>query len=165
MPPLINKLQTPKIFWYQNDLTVTLRILLHDVKNYFLHIESDHFQFSTILNGKNYYICLHLFGTVIPEETSHVNVGREIKVYLNKAHKWISWLRLHFDKCKYVQIIADPEHLYQTNWTNDKQPLMFKENQDFSEYKRRNNIGQIMPLVPSSDEEESDDDRYDAIFD
>lgn len=39
------------------------------------------------------------------------------------------------------------------------------ERKDFAEYKRRNHITQIMPVVPSSDEEESEDEIMDMIFD
>lgn len=38
------------------------------------------------------------------------------------------------------------------------------EKENFREYMRRNNISQIMPDVPSSAEEESDDEAMDKIF-
>jgi hypothetical protein len=34
-----------------------------------------------------YFIGLKLFGTIVAEETSHIQLGREIKVFLIKAHK------------------------------------------------------------------------------
>lgn len=43
--------------------------------------------FSTTVNSKNYYIYLYLFGTVIAEKTVHINLEREIKITLIKAHK------------------------------------------------------------------------------
>lgn len=38
------------------------------------------------------------------------------------------------------------------------------ERESFAEYKRRHNITQIMPDVPSTDEEESDDEAMDMLF-
>ncbi|XP_029052710.1 uncharacterized protein LOC114880642 [Osmia bicornis bicornis] len=160
-PKLISKLHTPKIVWYQTDITVVIRVLLQDVNNYFLHVECDHLLFSTTINSRHYYICLYLFGTIVAEKTTHINKGREIKITLIKAHKWTEWLRLHIDKEKNPLITADPDHIYKSSWTMG--PLRF-EKESFAEYKRRNNITQIMPDVPSSDEEESDDDAMDVLF-
>lgn len=42
---------------------------------------------STKTNGKEYYLLLPLFGSVVAERTVHKNVGREIKIYLVKGLK------------------------------------------------------------------------------
>ena len=57
-------------------------LLLYAINiHYNLHL------FSTKLLDHNYFFGIQLFGTVIAEKTSHVNVGREIKVCLIKALK------------------------------------------------------------------------------
>nr|XP_003704021.1 PREDICTED: uncharacterized protein LOC100879039 [Megachile rotundata]XP_012142146.1 PREDICTED: uncharacterized protein LOC100879039 [Megachile rotundata] len=162
-PKLISQLYTPKIAWYQTDVTVVIRILLQDVDNYFLQVKCDHLLFSTTVNSKHYYICLYLFGTVKAEGTTHINLGREIKITLVKAHKWTEWLRLHIDKEKNPLIVLDPDHIYKNKWTFASLRITEKK-ESFAEYKRRNNITQIMPDVPSSSEEESDDEAMDKLF-
>lgn len=159
---LVSKYHTPKIVWYQTDTTVIIRILLYDIKEYFLHVECDHILFSTITNSEKYYICSYFFGTVIAEKTTHRNIGREVKITLVKAHKGVEWLRLFIATEKNPLISVDPDHIYKKDWILES----FKniERESFAEYKRRNNITQIMPLVPSSDEEESDDEIMDALF-
>ncbi|KZC11915.1 PREDICTED: uncharacterized protein LOC107190115 [Dufourea novaeangliae] len=160
-PKLISKLYTPKIFWYQTDITVIVRILLEDVDKYFLRVVCDHLSFSTTVNERGYYVSLYLFGTVVAEKTVHVNLGREIKVTLVKAHKWTEWLRLHIEKEKNPLIVRDPDHLDKNDWFKVSPKI---EKESFAEYKRRNNISQIMPDVPSTDEEVSDDDAMDMLF-
>ncbi|XP_076161345.1 putative ATP-dependent RNA helicase TDRD12 isoform X1 [Ptiloglossa arizonensis] len=160
-PNLVSNLYSPKIIWYQTDVFVVIRILLQDVENYFLRVKCDYLLFSTTINGKNYYVCLYLFGAVVAEKTIHRNLGREIKVTLEKAHKWTEWLRLHVEKEKNPFIIADLDHLYKNNW--HEAPLKI-ERESLAEYKRKNNITHIMPVVPSSDEEESDDEIMDMLF-
>lgn len=98
---------------------------------------------------------------MVAEKTIHRNLGREIKVTLEKAHKWTEWLRLHVEKEKNPFIIADLDHLYKNNW--HEAPLKI-ERESLAEYKRKNNITHIMPVVPSSDEEESDDEIMDMLF-
>ncbi|CAL7946838.1 unnamed protein product [Xylocopa violacea] len=159
---LVTKCYTPKILWYQTDVTVIIRILLQDVAEYFLRVECDHLLFSTITNSKNYYICLYLFGTVVAEKTTHINKGREIKITLVKAHKWTEWLRLSIETEKNPMISLDPDHIYKPDWIMDS--LKNTERESFTEYKRRHNITQIMPDVPSTDEEESDDEAMDTLF-
>ncbi|XP_031848297.2 putative ATP-dependent RNA helicase TDRD12 isoform X2 [Nomia melanderi] len=160
-PTLVSKLCTPKILWYQTDNTVIVRILLQDVDKYFLHVECDHLLFSTTVNEKDYYVALYTFGAVVAEKTTHRNLGREIKITLVKGHKWTEWLRLHIEKEKNPLIVRDADHLYKNDWS--RFPVRI-EGESFSEYKRRNNISQIMPDVPSTDEEESDDEAMDMIF-
>ncbi|KAG7196656.1 hypothetical protein KM043_015994 [Ampulex compressa] len=108
---------TPKIIWYQTDVTVVIRIMLYDLKDYFLRVMRDHLLFSTTMNDRDYYVCLYLFGTVMAEKTTHVNKGREIEVRLIKAHKWTMWLRLQIEKDKNPHIIADSANLYEIDWT------------------------------------------------
>ncbi|KAK1133911.1 hypothetical protein K0M31_011697 [Melipona bicolor] len=160
---LVSKYHTPKIVWYQTDTTVIVRILLQDIKEYFLHVECDHLLFSTTTDSKKYYICLYLFGTIVAETTVHRNLEREIKITLVKAHKWTEWLRLCIEKEKNSLISIDTNHIYKLDWITEA--LRNREREDFAEYKRRNHITQIMPVVPSSDEEESDDETVDMIFD
>ncbi|KAK9301090.1 hypothetical protein QLX08_006428 [Tetragonisca angustula] len=160
---LVSKYHTPKIVWYQTDTTVIVRILLHDIKEYFLHVECDHLLFSTTTDSKEYYICLYLFGTIVAEKTVHRNLEREIKITLVKAHKWTEWLRLYIQKEKNPLISLDPNHIYKLDWITEA--LRNRERENFTEYKRRNHVTQIMPVVPSSDEEESDDEIMDMIFD
>lgn len=99
------------------------------------------FVFSTRLNEKNYCICLHLFGTIVAEKTTHVNLGREIKVTLFKAHKCkmiihlpslisftygftyallnsvgTAWLRLQLENEKNPLITSDPDYLSKDKW-------------------------------------------------
>ena len=53
----MSKYHTPKIVWYQTDTTVIVRILLHDIKEYFLHVECDHLlfrYFKHLSNVKHY---------------------------------------------------------------------------------------------------------------
>ncbi|KAG7196657.1 hypothetical protein KM043_015994 [Ampulex compressa] len=153
---------TPKIIWYQTDVTVVIRIMLYDLKDYFLRVMRDHLLFSTTMNDRDYYVCLYLFGTVMAEKTTHVNKGREIEVRLIKAHKWTMWLRLQIEKDKNPHIIADSANLYEIDWTMN--PDEIDAWKRFQEYKRANNLPQILPVVPSSDEEESDDDYMDSLF-
>ncbi|KAG6800088.1 hypothetical protein HZU73_04368 [Apis mellifera caucasica] len=161
-PKLVSKYFTPKIIWYQTDTTVIVRILLQDIKEYFLRVKYDHLLFSTTVNSKNYYIYLYLFGTVIAEKTIHINLEREIKITLIKAHKWTEWLRLCIEKERNPLISVDSAHIYKRDWIIDS--LKNIERESFAEYKRRHNITQIMPDVPSTDEEESDDEAMDMLF-
>ncbi|KOC67197.1 hypothetical protein WH47_11854 [Habropoda laboriosa] len=161
-PRLASKYHTPKIIWYQTDVTVILRVLLQDVKEYFLRVECDHLLFSTTINSRSYYICLYLFGTVEAGKTIHVNLGREIRITLVKAHKWTEWLRLPLEREKNSLISVDPDHIYSRSWTMGFSKNIEKES--FTEYKRRHNITQIMPDVPSTDEEESDDEAMNVLF-
>ncbi|XP_076674818.1 uncharacterized protein LOC143372501 isoform X2 [Andrena cerasifolii] len=94
---------------------------------------------------------------LVAEKTTHVNLGREIKVTLFKAHKWTAWLRLQIENEKNPLITSDPDYLCKDKWFT---PLKI-EGESFTEYKRRNNITNIMPDVPSTDGEESDDDMMD----
>ncbi|XP_012530759.1 co-chaperone protein p23-1 [Monomorium pharaonis] len=156
-PELVSDYSHPAIKWYQTDLTVVISIQLPDVSNYYIRIEDDCLQFSTETNGKKYYVVLHMFGSVIAEKTVHKNVGREIKIYLKKGLKWYSWLRLLKSKEKTPLISYDPAHIQETTI------LDYAKNYDinrFQKYKLKNNIHNIMPVVPSSDEDESDDDDY-----
>ncbi|KAK2579247.1 hypothetical protein KPH14_008213 [Odynerus spinipes] len=160
-PALTSSLYTPKIIWYQTDVAVILRVMLQDVKNYFLRVEADHLQFSTIINDKGYYISLYLFGSVIPEKTTHINMEREIKINLMKAFKWAGWLRLQASKQKIPHIALDPDHIYETNWTKDV--FVYDAENGLAAFARRNNIN-IMPDVPSTDEEESEDEEMNPLF-
>ncbi|XP_078045099.1 putative ATP-dependent RNA helicase TDRD12 [Augochlora pura] len=161
VPKLVSELYSPKILWYQTDVTVVIRILLQDVGDYYLRVECDHLLFSCTINGKDYYVILYLCGTVVAEKTMHENKGRELKITLRKAHKWTEWPRLHIETEKKSLIVPDMDHLYKPCWLDDSNRI---ERESFAEYKRRNNISQIMPDVPSSDEEESDDDVMDMLF-
>lgn len=51
--------------------------------------------FSTIINSKCYCVSLNLYGAVIAEKTTHINLRREIKVTLVKAHKCKIVVYLH----------------------------------------------------------------------
>lgn len=156
-PQLISKYNTPKICWYQTDLTVIISIQLIDVPKYYLQVQNDHLLFSTKINGKEYHFILYLFGPVLSEKTLHKNVGREIKIYLTKALKWFPWLRLIISKEKNPFITYDTDHVY------DADNILKKSYQAgrFQEYKRLNNILCIKPDVPSSDEEDSEDECLD----
>lgn len=160
-PALVSTLYTPKIIWYQTDVSVVLRIMLQDVKDYYLKVEADYLQFSTIVNGKEYYVILYLFGGVIPSKTTHVNLEREIKINLMKAFKWYGWLRLQASKEKSSQIVLDTDHIYERTWA--KKTFVYDEENSLAELLRKNKI-QIMPDVPSTDEEVSEDEAMDTFF-
>lgn len=51
--------------------------------------------YTSVFSAKQYCVCLYLFGTVVAEKTTHVNLGREIKVTLVKAHKCIMFTYLY----------------------------------------------------------------------
>ncbi|XP_029161501.1 putative ATP-dependent RNA helicase TDRD12 [Nylanderia fulva] len=150
-PQLVNKYSIPKIIWYQTDLTVTIRIQLIDVSNYYLRVEDNHLLFSTKTNDKKYYLVLYLFGAVISEKTVHKNVGREIKIYLTKALKWFPWLRLILSKERNQYISYDKDNIDEENIQKKK------INFGVRKYDQQN----IMPVVPSSEEEESEDESLD----
>ncbi|XP_015176875.1 PREDICTED: uncharacterized protein LOC107066599 isoform X2 [Polistes dominula] len=136
-PPLVNLFNNPKIMWYQTDTTIVIRIMLQDVKDYFLKVEVDHLQFS-----------------VVPEKTIHVNLEREIKIILIKAFKWLPWLRLQYHKEKSPYIILDTEHLYETNYSMDENRLiMIDESPKLAESLRKENI---LPEIVDDDSESSD---------
>ncbi|GAB1866480.1 RNA helicase [Camponotus japonicus] len=153
-PQLVSNHITPKIIWYQTDLTVIIRIPLIDVSDYYLRVEDTHLLFSTETNDKKYYLILYLFGPVISEQTIHKNVGREIKIYLTKTLKWFPWLRLIISREKNLFISYDADHIHDVDNVSKKND--FKVGEKIEEYKRRNHIRHILPVVPSSDEEESD---------
>lgn len=52
-PQLVSEYNTPKISWFQTDLTVTIRIQLIDVPNYYLRVEDDHLLFRYIFAISN----------------------------------------------------------------------------------------------------------------
>ncbi|XP_077274766.1 putative ATP-dependent RNA helicase TDRD12 isoform X2 [Temnothorax americanus] len=143
---------SPAIKWHQTDLTVVICIQLTDVSDYYLRVEGTRLQFSTKTNDKEYYLILHLFGAVIAEKTVHKNVGREIKIYLVKGLKWYSWLRLIKSKEKHPLISYNLEHIRETDHV--EKPFDVGR---FERYKREHNIQNIMPVVPSSDEESEDE--------
>lgn len=47
-PQLVSNHRTPKIIWYQTDLTVIIRIPLIDVSDYYLRVEDTHLLFRYI---------------------------------------------------------------------------------------------------------------------
>lgn len=94
-------------------------------------------------------------------KTSHVNLGREIKIFLVKGHKWIDWLRLQIEKDKNRMIISDPDHLYKDDRFVASRAITEKE--EPIGYQRRNDGTQIMPDMPSSDED-SEDERMDMLY-
>lgn len=160
---LICDFKHPRVYWYQTDFEVVLRLMLHDTEEYFLSVNTDEFEFSTSLDGVDYYVNLHLFGAVIAEKTSHVSTGREITVHLPKVHKWTAWPRLLYSAEKSPQIFVDLERLEAVK--PKKQSSFTWDEKDFASYKRKYYITQIMPDVPSSGEEDSADEGYNVIFD
>ncbi|XP_043275479.1 uncharacterized protein [Venturia canescens] len=163
IPALIPSFPTPKVIWYQTDVSVTLRIMLVDVDDYFLLVDEDHLRFSTTVNGRPYYLCLYLFGAIIPEKCSHRNTGTEIKVNLPKAHKWIRWMRLCLEKESNPHISADLEKLHDE--TIIPKYFVKRDWDDINEYKRQNNIVNIPPAEHSTDDSESEDEMMDALID
>ncbi|KAF7997594.1 hypothetical protein HCN44_006165 [Aphidius gifuensis] len=164
MPSLKNSnVITPNVVWYQNDDRVVLRVMLIDVDDYFLAVDYNQLRFSTINNNKNYYLILNLFGAVIPEKTFHKNLGRELRIELPKAHRFLKWSRLVLNREKIPQISMDLDKVEIEQWKL-KKPTIKHEWTDWNEYKRINNLN-IMPDVPSSDGESSDDERFNLIED
>ncbi|XP_015595034.1 uncharacterized protein LOC107267611 [Cephus cinctus] len=163
-PPLHSTLYNPKVLWYQNDFEVVIRIMLQDVKSYFIRVELDEFVFSTIIDDKKYCVLLQLYGSVNGAETIHCNLGREIKINLQKAHKYLAWTRLYRDIVKIPHIILDPDHVEPSH--DIKKEILSLGYKKLKEIKNQPyNLMNIMPDVPSSDEAESDDECYDALFD
>ncbi|XP_014479335.1 PREDICTED: putative ATP-dependent RNA helicase TDRD12 [Dinoponera quadriceps] len=158
-PRLISKCYTPKVLWSQSDLIVTIRILLIDVSDYYLRVESDHLLFSTITNGKKYYLILYLFGPVIAEKTVHKNIEREIKIYLTKEFKWFKWLRLIRSKEKDIFITYDVNCISETNH--------FQKNYctygNVENIKRRYNIQYIRPPLVDEEDSDTDDENLDFL--
>ncbi|XP_048508557.1 putative ATP-dependent RNA helicase TDRD12 [Athalia rosae] len=161
-PPLVCMLRKPKIYWYQTDGEVVMRIILNEVMDYFLRVQVDDFEFSTTLGGTDYYVYLELFGAIIAKCVSHTETGREITVRLPKVHKFLSWPRLLRSTEKVHQIEYDIDRL--ESITLKQQPHSYVEREDFTSFKKRHNITHIMPDVPSSTEEDSDDEEFNIIF-
>ncbi|CAD6216325.1 GSCOCG00004478001-RA-CDS [Cotesia congregata] len=157
--PLKSRALTPSILWYQDDGFVVLRIMLIDVDKFFLDIDLERLKFSTIHNDNNYYLCLYLFGAIIPEKSIVLNLGRELRIKFTKAFKFLKWPRLEVSKFKNPQITIDKEKYEETKWTLRRVNL--PEWDSIEEYKRRNNIVNILPADDSNDE--SDDER-DAVL-
>lgn len=163
MPALVRESLMPKIIWYQTDVSVVVRIMLSDVKVYHLSVEYDYFIFGTTVHDKRYCVCMSFFGPVIPEKTWHSNLGREVKIYLYKVQKWYDWPRLYYQQQKNPFVTYDVDHMKDAQ--KEKRWSMHHEKRiPFSEYKRLCGITNIMPDVPSSDEDESDDEKYDAFI-
>ncbi|KAI4488649.1 hypothetical protein M0802_011465 [Mischocyttarus mexicanus] len=161
-PPLVNLFNNPKIIWYQTDIKIVIRIILQDVKDYFLKVEVDHLQFSTVLNNKEYYVNLYLFGSVVPEQTTHVNLEREIKINLIKAFKWLPWLRLQITKEKCPCIIPDTEHLYESNYSKNESSLL--TNDEYPNLAERLRKENVMPDMDFDNDGDSSDEWMDDIF-
>ncbi|KAK0179318.1 hypothetical protein PV327_005081 [Microctonus hyperodae] len=161
--PLKSYVRTPKVVWYQADDRIVLRIMLAGVQKYSLNLDLDHIKFSTKHDDKLYYLCLYFFGAVIPEKTIHQNLGREIKIQIPKAHKFLKWLRLHDEKRKNPQITIDPDKIEDTTWVTRR--IHERPWTDFEEYKRENKITNIMPAGSSSDSDSSDDERFVRLCD
>ncbi|XP_063972474.1 uncharacterized protein LOC135160164 [Diachasmimorpha longicaudata] len=156
-PPMLKRrANLPKILWYQDDVKVVLRIMLVDVKKYFVDVDFDHVRFSTIHDDKVYYLSLYFFGTVVPEKTVNENTGREIRIQFVKAHKFYNWLRLEDTTERTRQIIPDPDKIVEESFDRISRVRGWE---DFETYKTMNKLN-IYPDVPSSDSDESDDDRY-----
>ncbi|XP_066596436.1 prostaglandin E synthase 3-like [Prorops nasuta] len=154
---------SPNIIWYQTDISVFLRIMVCDIKNYFLEVKNDRLLFSATVDGKEYYVCLYLFGTVLPERTRHRNVGSEIKITLEKSFKWLDWLRLQESKEKNIFISHDADHVQETNYEINRYRISY-DYENFSEYKRLHNIDQIMPESALDDSCDSEDEIMDEIL-
>ncbi|XP_033227726.1 uncharacterized protein LOC117179758 [Belonocnema kinseyi] len=163
LPLLKSNLNSPKIIWHQTDVVVVLQIQLCDIEKYYLRIDRERLNFSTCLNDKKYYVIINMYGAIIPEKCMHRNTGREIKVYIPKAHIGAEWLRLHLEKEKNPHIVSDPDRVTVPEW---RRPLPRNFNADsFEKYKRLNKIKNVRPDEPSSGEEDSDDEIFDTYFD
>ncbi|XP_011136667.1 putative ATP-dependent RNA helicase TDRD12 isoform X2 [Harpegnathos saltator] len=156
-PRLVSNFCTPKVIWSQSDLTVIIRVILIDVADYYLRVEDNYLYFSTVTNGKSYYLILQLFGAVIAEKTLHKNVGREIKIYLTKGLKWFQWLRLIVSKEKDPLIAYDLDSISEKEYV--KKNLLVCGTVE--EIKCRYNKTYIRPPI----DEESDSDDYDEDLD
>ncbi|XP_046735957.1 uncharacterized protein LOC124405255 [Diprion similis] len=161
-PMLISNLRKPRIYWYQTDAEIVIRIILHDVEDYFLSVRTDELEFSTSLEGIDYYIYLYLFGAVIAEKTIHKTTGRELTVYLQKVQKWTPWPRLLYSSIAYPHVYVDLDHLASIK---PKKDIDWNEREDFATFKRKHDISYIRPDVPSSNEDESAGEENDMIFD
>lgn len=135
--------------------------MLQGVTDYYLHATCDELVFSTTTNEKDYWICLYLFGPLIAQQTTHKNTGREIKVTLTKAHKWLDWPRLEMSDEKNPMISYDMDHIDDRDWSKN---LIKPQEINIEEYKKQNYLTYIKPDVPSSDEEESEDECMDKLF-
>ncbi|XP_014230320.1 uncharacterized protein LOC106654807 [Trichogramma pretiosum] len=156
-PNLTSTFKTPRVYWYQNDCAIFIRIMLVDVEKYYLKVDCDSLIFRTSCNDQKYFWGINLCGTVIAEKTSHKNVGREIKICLIKAHKWNDWPRLQMNMEKNQFILRDPDHIVKKSWDNPYANA--GERESFAEYKKRMNITNIGPPESSDSGSESDDEK------
>ncbi|XP_058799192.1 uncharacterized protein LOC131668777 [Phymastichus coffea] len=159
-PNLISKYRTPKIFWYQTDNAVHVRIMLSNVEKYRISVDSDTFKFTTVVDAIPYFLGLKLCGTVIAEKTSHLMLGREVKVCFIKAHKWTDWPRLQLSRVRNPLIIVDPDHVVKKDWNNPY--ASFDERETFSEYRKRMGISNVPPPESTDEDSDSDDEKVQA---
>lgn len=59
-PRLVKHLRTPKVLWHQTDVSIVLRIMLVDVKDYFLLVDLDHVRFRYVYSMINNMILILL---------------------------------------------------------------------------------------------------------
>ncbi|XP_015123439.1 uncharacterized protein LOC107045631 [Diachasma alloeum] len=156
LPMLKRRANLPKIFWYQDDCKVVIRIMLVDIKEYFVEVDLDHVRFSTVHDERVHYLSLYFFGAIEPEKTVNENTGREIRIQFVKAHKFFKWLRLEDTAQRIPQIIPDPDRIAEESFNLISTVATWH---NFEVYKIENRLN-IYPDVPISDSDESDDERY-----
>lgn len=161
---LTTNLKMPKVMWHQTDFFVHMNIHLVDVEKYYLRIDRSQLVFSTIVKGVKYCVILNLFGAIIPEESKTTNTGREVRIRLVKGLKGINWLRLHKEIEKNSMIQVDHDRVIK-DCPKIKIPDTWKPGTLVQEYKKLNSVAFLRCDVPSSDEDaESDDEKYDTLF-
>ncbi|XP_034950920.1 uncharacterized protein [Chelonus insularis] len=165
LPLLTNKFRTPTVYWYQTDNKIVLRIMLANVNKYFLFVDFDHIRYSTIHEDKSYYLCLYFFGAIIPGKIINLNLEREIRIHIPKAHKFLQWPRLQYHRSKPPQIMADPEKYDDIKLVFNTEDVFEASWDGLQENKEPREALMPAGFWSSDDDDESDDERDNILYD
>ncbi|KAL4712128.1 hypothetical protein ACJJTC_010989 [Scirpophaga incertulas] len=107
---LKDELRKPKLTWWQNKQSVTIKIQLIGVENYELDIKDKSIEFLTYVNDIHYGFNLELYGVIERNNCSHSNKGTYILVKLNKIIKR-NWLTLTKESSPNKWIVYDVDSI------------------------------------------------------
>jgi hypothetical protein len=137
----------PSIRWHQTSTHVFIFFDVHNIdKNNIINIESNKIYFNVMSNNNNYNIELHLYDSVIVEESNYVIDEKCVKFTLTKSNdNNLSWNSLLKDKNMYKNNIK-------VNWQNwddsddeedNQQNMNLGGNQQFDFHKMMESMGGI----------------------
>ncbi|XP_067007566.2 putative ATP-dependent RNA helicase TDRD12 isoform X2 [Anabrus simplex] len=91
LPILKSTTRQPKVLWSEDNLSVTIKVMLIGVEQYYIYCDVESITFSTEHNGEVYLVDLDLFGVVDYRTVQHAARGQYVFIRLEKLVKGFSW--------------------------------------------------------------------------